>query len=65
MFKGARDKIAKKIYVRAKGYKSATFDANLAKIKDSGTWKTLELDIGHDVMVIDPVQVTSIILENA
>lgn len=65
VFKGARDRIAKKIYVRAKGYKSATFDANLAKAKESGKWKTLELDIGHDVMVIDPVQVTSIILENA
>lgn len=63
VFKGGRDKIAKKTYVRAKGYKSATFDANLAKAKDSGQWKTVELDIGHDVMVIDPAQVTSIILE--
>lgn len=65
VFKGARDKIAKKLYVRAKGYKSATFDANLAKVKESGKWKTLELDIGHDVMVIDPAQVTSIILGSA
>jgi pimeloyl-ACP methyl ester carboxylesterase len=62
VFKGGRDRIATKTYVRAKGYKSATFDANLAKVKDSGKWKTLELDIGHDVMVIDPAQVTSIIL---
>lgn len=64
-FKGGRDKIAKKTYVRAKGYKSATFDANLVKVRDSGKWKTLELDIGHDVMVIDPARVTSIILESA
>lgn len=65
VFKGGRDKIARKLYVRAKGYKSATFDANLAKVKESGKWKVLELDIGHDVMVIDPAQVTSIILEAA
>ncbi len=65
MFKGMRDRIAKKVYVRAKGYKSTAFDANLAKAKESGKWKTLELDIGHDLMVIDPAQVTSIILEAA
>jgi pimeloyl-ACP methyl ester carboxylesterase len=65
VFKGGRDNIAKKTYVRALGYKSATFDANLAKVKQTGKWKTLELDIGHDVMVIDPSHMTSIILESA
>lgn len=63
VFKGARDRIATKTYVRAKGYKSTTFDANLAKVKATGKWKTHELDIGHDVMVIDPALITSIILE--
>ena len=65
VFKGGRDRIATKTYVRAKGYKSATFDSNLAKVAASGKWKTLELDIGHDVMVIDPARVTSIVLESA
>jgi len=65
VFKGARDKIAKKTYVRASGYKSAAFDANLAKVKAAGNWKVHELDIGHDVMVIDPARVTSIIVESA
>ena len=65
IFKGGRNKVAKKTYVRAKGYKSTTFDANLAKVKAVGDWKTHDLDIGHDVMVIDPEQVTSIILAAA
>ncbi len=33
VFTGAREKIGKKMYVRAKGYKSPTFDANLARVK--------------------------------
>lgn len=65
VFKGGRNKIAKKTYVRAKGYKSATFDANLAKVKAAGDWTTHEFDIGHDVMVIDPERVTSVILASA
>jgi pimeloyl-ACP methyl ester carboxylesterase len=65
VFKGARNRIAKKTYVRASGYKSAAFDANLAKVKAAGDWKVHELDIGHDVMVIDPARVTSIIVESA
>jgi pimeloyl-ACP methyl ester carboxylesterase len=62
VFTGARDKIGNKLYVRAKGYKSATFDANLARVKARGDWKTVELDIGHDVMVIDPKKVSDILL---
>jgi pimeloyl-ACP methyl ester carboxylesterase len=62
VFTGAREKIGKKMYVRAKGYKSPTFDANLARVKAKGDWKTLELEIGHDVMVIDPEKVSEILL---
>lgn len=65
IFKGGRNKIAKKTYVRANGYKSTTFDANLAKVKAAGGWKTYELDIGHDVMVVDPERITSLILASA
>jgi hypothetical protein len=34
-------------------------------VKAAGDWKVHELDIGHDVMVIDPARVTSIIVESA
>ncbi len=64
-YKGGREKIAKKTYIRAIGYKSPTFDANLAKVKATAGWKTFEFDSGHDVMVIQPEQLTKTILEVA
>jgi pimeloyl-ACP methyl ester carboxylesterase len=61
VYTGGRDKIGSKTFIRAKGYKSVTFDANLAKVKAAG-WKTHELDVGHDAMVIIPDQLTEILL---
>ncbi len=62
-FKGGRDKIAKRNYIRAKGYASPTFDANLAKIRGQPGWQVAEIDTGHDVMIIDPSKLTSMLIE--
>jgi hypothetical protein len=40
---GARERIAKKTYIRAKGYAQPIFDAD-------PTWLVLPVDSGHDVM---------------
>ena len=64
-YKGGRDKIAKKTYIRAKAYANPTFDANLAKAKASTGWKTFEFDSGHDVMVIQPERLTATLLDVA
>lgn len=64
-YTGGREKIARKTFIRAKGYKSATFDANLAKVKANSSWKTFELETGHDVMVIAPDRLTEILLTSA
>jgi pimeloyl-ACP methyl ester carboxylesterase len=64
-YTGARDKIAKKTFIRAKGYKSPTFDSNLAKAKASGSWKTYELESGHDAMIVIPDQLSDILLASA
>jgi pimeloyl-ACP methyl ester carboxylesterase len=61
---GARDKIAKKSYIRAKGYPSIPFDAALAKAKTS-TWKTFEMTAGHDAMVDQPQELTDLLLQVA
>lgn len=53
-YTGAREKIAKKFYMRATAYKSPTFDANLDKAKKDSSWITHEFSCGHDVMVIQP-----------
>ncbi|MBR0869434.1 alpha/beta hydrolase [Bradyrhizobium tropiciagri] len=60
---GGREKIAKKTYIRAKGYASPTFDGNVAKLKDKTGWKLVELQTGHDVMVIAPKDLAKLLIE--
>ena len=60
---GGREKVARKTYIRAKGYNSAPFDAALAKIKTDRTWKTYEVPAGHDVMIDMPDRLVEILLE--
>ena len=62
---GARDKIAKKSYIRAAGYPSVAFDAALAKYKPNATWKSFSMTAGHDAMVDQPQELTDILLQVA
>ena len=64
-YTGGREKIAKKTFIRAKGYASPAFDANLAKCKANAAWKTYEMACGHDAMVVQPQELTNILLEVA
>jgi pimeloyl-ACP methyl ester carboxylesterase len=61
---GARDKIAKRAYIRAKGYPSIPFDAALAKSQGNG-WKTFEMTAGHDAMVDQPQELTDLLIQVA
>ena len=65
VYTGARDKIAKKTYVRAKGYPSVPFDGVLGKVQANAAWKTYEMTSGHDAMVDQPDRLTEILLEVA
>jgi pimeloyl-ACP methyl ester carboxylesterase len=60
-YTGGREKIAKKAYIRALGYKSPTFDANVTKVKSNSSWKLAEMQTGHDVMVIAPDQLVALL----
>jgi pimeloyl-ACP methyl ester carboxylesterase len=62
---GARDRIAKKAYIRAKGYDNPAFDSALARVKADKSWRTYELASGHDVMVDMPERLAEILLEVA
>lgn len=62
---GARDRIAKKAYVRAKGYASPVFDAAFNRVKDNSSWRKLELPCGHDAMLDMPERVAEILVECA
>lgn len=60
-----REKIAKKTYIRALGYNNPAFNNALAKTKADKTWRTYEVNSGHDVMVDMPERLVEILLEVA
>ena len=62
---GARDRIAKKAYIRAKGYPSVPFDGVYDALKTNSAWRVYELPCGHDAMVDMPDRLTEILLEVA
>jgi pimeloyl-ACP methyl ester carboxylesterase len=62
---GARERIARKVYVRAKGYDSQSFDAALAKVRAIPSWGTFEVPCGHDIMVDMPERLAEILLTSA
>jgi pimeloyl-ACP methyl ester carboxylesterase len=60
---GAREKVVRKAYIRAPLYPQPAFDAAYARTKADPTWRTYEVDGGHDVMVDRPDRLTEILLE--
>ncbi len=58
----ARDRIARKAYIRATATDSPWFDAALGKSRASG-WQTFEVPCGHDVMLDMPDRLAGILLE--
>jgi pimeloyl-ACP methyl ester carboxylesterase len=62
---GARGRIAKKTYIRAKGYPSVPFDGAQERLKADATWRVYEMPCGHDAMVDMPDRLTEILLEVA
>jgi hypothetical protein len=61
---GARERIAKKSYIRAVGFPNPYFDAGLAKARAQG-WRSYEAPCGHDVMLDMPERLTEILQEAA
>ena len=51
---GARDKVAKKTYIRATKFPSPVFDKALADCKTDKSWRTFEITSGHLVMLDAP-----------
>lgn len=60
---GARDKVAKKTYIRAPRYPQLAFDQALAQCKADTSWNTIVMeDTGHDVMVDQPERLAEILI---
>jgi pimeloyl-ACP methyl ester carboxylesterase len=62
---GARDRIARKTYIRAAGYANPGFDRALSIVKSDPSWRTAAVACGHDVMVDDPERLTALLLDAA
>ncbi len=62
---GARDRIARKTYIRAKSYANPGFDRAYGKLQAEPSWRTYEVPGGHDVMVDNSERLTEILLEVA
>jgi len=62
---GARAKVAKKTYIRAPVYPQPAFDTYYAAEKADPSWRTYEVDGGHDVMIDRPDRLVEILLERS
>jgi pimeloyl-ACP methyl ester carboxylesterase len=62
---GAREKNAKKSYIRAVAYPNPGFDTAYARVKADKSWRTYEVPCGHDVMVDMPERLAEILVEVA
>ncbi|MES3000880.1 MAG: alpha/beta hydrolase [Pseudomonadota bacterium] len=61
----ARERSARKTYIRAKGWDLPTYDAALLRAKANPTWKTYEVPCGHEVMIEMPARLAEILIEVA
>lgn len=62
---GARERVARKTYIRAKGYHNPSFDRALALAQSDPSWQCHQLPCGHDVMVDMPDRLTALLLQAA
>jgi pimeloyl-ACP methyl ester carboxylesterase len=60
---GARDKVAKKTYIRAAAYPQEFFDKYLGICKADPSWRTVEIPCGHDIMVDMPERLAEALVE--
>ncbi len=62
---GARERVARKAYIRAGKYPSESFDAAMAKCGKRPGWECLTLDAGHDIMVDAPRELADTLIRLA
>jgi pimeloyl-ACP methyl ester carboxylesterase len=62
---GARKRIARKTYIRAKAYDNPAFDRALSVAQSDRSWRCYEIACGHDVMVDRPDRLSELLLQAA
>jgi pimeloyl-ACP methyl ester carboxylesterase len=61
----ARDRIAKKTYVRAVNYQAESMDNARALVKRDPAWHVVDIPCGHDAMIDMPERVAEVLIEAA
>jgi hypothetical protein len=61
---GARDKVAKKAYIRATEFANPVFDKALAECKTDASWTTFETASAHIVMLDEPEWLTDTLVKS-
>jgi pimeloyl-ACP methyl ester carboxylesterase len=59
---GARDRIAKRTYIRAADYPSVTFDAGMSEARNK-EWRIMDIAGGHIVMLDEPVRLVEMLVQ--
>jgi pimeloyl-ACP methyl ester carboxylesterase len=62
---GARERVAKKTYIRATGYDNPNFQSAYEKRKADPSWRTYTVPCGHEVMIDMPERLAEILEEVA
>jgi pimeloyl-ACP methyl ester carboxylesterase len=62
---GARERVGKKTYIRAKGFNSAGFDAIAARLRSDPAWNVHDMPCGHDAMIDMPDRLTELLIAAA
>jgi pimeloyl-ACP methyl ester carboxylesterase len=62
---GARERVAKRAYVRTRGAPNERFDRYFEQLKTTGRWRMYDEACGHDMMVDAPDRLVEILLECA
>ena len=65
MLTGAREKIGKKTYIRAKGWNAPGFDNVVTRLRGDASWNLRDINCGHDAMIDMPDQLTELLIEAA
>jgi hypothetical protein len=61
---GARERIAKKTYIRASKYPQPSFDQALTECRADKSWRTIVTETaGHDVMIDAPDWLVDVLIE--
>jgi pimeloyl-ACP methyl ester carboxylesterase len=59
---GARERIGKRMYIRASAYPNPVFDTHAAKLKGRPGWQVADIPCGHDIMVDMPDRLVDLLV---